>query len=113
MNTDDDQDTNKFRRQQDRDDFVILERLKIKLEKLEDDLVDIKSKAKQYNECMQSIKSDIKNIKESQERFNPTLEGLDSIAKAGKVTRIAFGFVIGILGLVATVIAIIDYYRKW
>lgn len=108
MNNDDNQNTIHFRRQQDKEDFVTLERLKIKLEKLEDDLFDIQQKAKQYNECMQLIKFDITKVKEAQERFSPTLEGLDSIAKAGKVTKIAFGFVVGVVGLVATVIAVID-----
>jgi hypothetical protein len=102
----------KMRRQQDRDDLMRIGRIEIQLKSATDDLLEIQKRAERYNECMQIIKDDIKDIKNTQDKFYPIMEGIDTIVKAGRVTKFIFGTIIVVMGVVATVLSIIDYYRK-
>lgn len=101
-----------LRRAQDRDDLMRLERMELQLKGLNDDLLKIEEKAAHYNECMQTIKSDITKIKDTQDAFLPIMQGIDTVVKAGKLTKFIFGVTIVIIGAVASVLGIIDYYRK-
>lgn len=76
------------------------------------EVMEIKRQMDAQNKVLDTLVSANNQLLERQKKSDPILDSLDSLAKASTVMKWIIVFLMGAMGAIATVLSIIDYFKK-
>lgn len=76
------------------------------------EVIEIKRQMDAQNKILDTLVSANNQLLERQKKSDPILDSLDSLARASTVMKWIIVFLMGAMGAIATVLSIIDYFKK-